>query len=37
MAALVAEFLSTSDIVKSIKSANIAASKVVQTRGVGVI
>jgi D-beta-D-heptose 7-phosphate kinase/D-beta-D-heptose 1-phosphate adenosyltransferase len=37
MAALVAEFLTTSDIVESIKSANIAASKVVQTRGVGVI
>jgi bifunctional ADP-heptose synthase (sugar kinase/adenylyltransferase) len=37
MAALVAEYLNTSDIVASIKSANIAASKVVQTRGVGVI
>lgn len=37
MAALVAEYLTTSDIVKSIKSANIAASRVVQTRGVGVI
>jgi len=37
MAALVAEYLNTSDIVTSIKSANIAASKVVQTRGVGVI
>ena len=37
MAALVAEYLITSDIIKSIKSANIAASKVVQTRGVGVI
>lgn len=37
MAALVTEYLNTSDIVTSIKSANIAASKVVQTRGVGVI
>lgn len=37
IAALVAEYLTTSDIVKSIKSANIAASRVVQTRGVGVI
>ena len=37
MAALVAEFLITSDIEKSIKAANIAASKVVRTRGVGVI
>jgi bifunctional ADP-heptose synthase (sugar kinase/adenylyltransferase) len=37
MAALVAEYLNTSDIIASIKSANIAASKVVQTRGVGVI
>lgn len=37
MAALVAEYLNTSDIVTSIKSANLAASKVVQTRGVGVI
>jgi len=37
MAALVAEYLNTSDIIMSIKSANIAASKVVQTRGVGVI
>jgi len=37
MAALVAEFLTTSDIKKSIKAANTAASKVVRTRGVGVI
>jgi len=37
MAALVAEFLTTSDINKSIKAANTAASKVVRTRGVGVI
>ena len=37
MAALVAEYLNTSDIIASIKSANVAASKVVQTRGVGVI
>ena len=37
MAALVAEFLTTSDIEKSIKAANIAASRVVTTRGVGVI
>jgi bifunctional ADP-heptose synthase (sugar kinase/adenylyltransferase) len=37
MAALVAEFLTTSDIKKSIKVANSAASKVVRTRGVGVI
>ena len=37
MAALVAEYLNTADIVTSIISANIAASKVVQTRGVGVI
>jgi bifunctional ADP-heptose synthase (sugar kinase/adenylyltransferase) len=37
IAALVAEFLITSDIEKSIKAANIAASKVVRTRGVGVI
>ena len=37
MAALVAEFLTTSDIEKSIKAANSAASKVVRTRGVGVI
>jgi bifunctional ADP-heptose synthase (sugar kinase/adenylyltransferase) len=37
MAALVAEFLTTSDIKKSIKAANSAASKVVRTRGVGVI
>ena len=37
MAALVAEFLTTSDINKSIMAANTAASKVVRTRGVGVI
>ena len=37
MAALVAEFLTTSDIKKSIMAANTAASKVVRTRGVGVI
>jgi D-beta-D-heptose 7-phosphate kinase/D-beta-D-heptose 1-phosphate adenosyltransferase len=37
MAALVAEFLKSSDIEKSIKAANIAASEVVRTRGVGVI
>ena len=37
MAALVSDFLNTSDIIQSIKSANIAASKVVQVRGVGVI
>ncbi len=37
MAALVAEFLLTSDIEKSIKAANTAASRVVTTRGVGVI
>lgn len=37
MAALVAEFLTTSDIEKSIKAANVAASRVVTTRGVGVI
>jgi bifunctional ADP-heptose synthase (sugar kinase/adenylyltransferase) len=37
MAALVAEFLITSDIEKSIKAANTAASRVVRTRGVGVI
>jgi len=37
MAALVAEFLITSNIEKSIKAANTAASRVVRTRGVGVI
>ena len=37
MAALVAEFITTSDIEKSIKAANTAASRVVTTRGVGVI
>jgi sugar/nucleoside kinase (ribokinase family) len=37
IAALVAEFLITSDITKSIKAANIAASRVVRTRGVGII
>jgi D-beta-D-heptose 7-phosphate kinase/D-beta-D-heptose 1-phosphate adenosyltransferase len=37
MAALVIEYLKTADIIASIKFANIAASKVVKTRGVGVI
>jgi len=37
MAALVVEFLKTQDIFASIKSANDAASQVVQHRGVGVI
>ena len=37
MAALVVEFLKKSDIEKSIVAANIAASKVVRTRGVGII
>jgi bifunctional ADP-heptose synthase (sugar kinase/adenylyltransferase) len=37
MAALVVEFLTTSDIEKSIKAANTAAAKVVRTRGVGII
>lgn len=37
MAALVLEFLNSQDIVKSIKAANLAASQVVQHRGVGVI
>lgn len=37
MAALVIEFLRNSDIISSIESANSAASKVVKTRGVGVI
>lgn len=37
MAALVVEYLKTRDILASIKSANIAASQVVQHRGVGVI
>jgi sugar/nucleoside kinase (ribokinase family) len=37
MAALVIEYLKTADIIASIKSANNAASKVVRTRGVGVI
>ena len=37
MAALVVEFLKTQDIFASIKSANVAASQVVQHRGVGVI
>jgi bifunctional ADP-heptose synthase (sugar kinase/adenylyltransferase) len=37
MAALVAEFLISSDIEKSINAANAAASKVVRTRGVGII
>lgn len=37
MAALVVEFLRTSNIVKSINAANHAASRVVRTRGVGVI
>lgn len=37
MAALVVEFLSSADIKKSIMYANMAASKVVKTRGVGTI
>ena len=37
MAALVINYLKTADIITSIKSANSAASKVVKTRGVGVI
>lgn len=37
MAALVVSFLQTGDIVQSIKSANLAASRVVAQRGVGVI
>lgn len=37
MAALVSEFSRSSDIIKSIKTANLAASVVVMTRGVGVI
>ncbi|MEY2778572.1 MAG: Synechococcus phage [Actinomycetota bacterium] len=37
MAALVIEYLKTADIIASIKGANNAASKVVRTRGVGVI
>jgi bifunctional ADP-heptose synthase (sugar kinase/adenylyltransferase) len=37
MAALVVEFLKTQDIIVSIKSANVAASQVVQHRGVGII
>ena len=37
MAALVLEFLKTQDIVASIKLANLAASQVVQHRGVGII
>jgi len=37
MAALVSTFLETQDIEKSIKAANAAASKVVRSRGVGVI
>lgn len=37
MAALVINYLRTADITSSIKSANRAASKVVKTRGVGVI
>ena len=37
MAALVINYLKTADIISSIKSANSAASKVVKTRGVGVI
>ena len=37
MAALVIEYLKNSDIIASIKSANLAATKVVKTRGVGVI
>ena len=37
MAALVCEFLKSSDIVESIRVANSSASKVVKTRGVGLI
>jgi sugar/nucleoside kinase (ribokinase family) len=37
MAALVAEYIVTAKIEKSIVAANLAASKVVRTRGVGVI
>lgn len=37
IAALVVEYLKTNDILVSIKSANLAASQVVQHRGVGVI
>lgn len=37
MAALVVEYLATGDIFKSIRTANLAASRVVQQRGVGVI
>lgn len=37
MAALVIEYLRNADIISSIKSANSAASRVVKTRGVGVI
>ena len=37
MAALVVEFLATANIEKSIVAANLAASRVVRTRGVGVI
>ena len=37
MAALVVDYLGTGDIEKSIVAANAAASRVVRTRGVGVI
>ena len=37
MAALVTEFLVSAKIEKSIVAANLAASRVVRTRGVGVI
>ena len=37
LAALVAEYLGGSSVIESIKLANIAASKVVRTRGVGII
>jgi D-beta-D-heptose 7-phosphate kinase/D-beta-D-heptose 1-phosphate adenosyltransferase len=37
MAALVIEFLKTSDIIASVKKANAAATNVVKTRGVGII
>jgi bifunctional ADP-heptose synthase (sugar kinase/adenylyltransferase) len=37
IAALVIEYLKTNDIIASIKVANLAATRVVKTRGVGVI
>ncbi len=37
MAALVTDFLVSGDIIKSIQAANLAASNVVRTRGVGII